>query len=65
LDNKSGNNNAQNRIDLMQQCVNLLGVSRINIVIGDREFIGMKWLEWLINNKIPFVCVCPKATLLL
>ncbi len=64
LDNKSGNSNAQNRIDLMQKCVDLLGVNRINLVIGDREFIGFKWLEWLRNNKIPFCMRMPKSHLI-
>ena len=64
LDNKSGNSNAQNRIDLMQKCVDLLGVNRIGLVIGDREFIGFKWLEWLKNNKIPFCMRMPKSHLI-
>ena len=59
LDNKSGNSNAQNRINLMEKCVNLLG-KRINFVIGDREFIGIKWLKWLKENKIGFCMRVPK-----
>jgi hypothetical protein len=60
LDNKSGNSSAQNRIDLMKKCVNLLGC-RINSVIGDREFIGMKWLKYLKDNKIGFCMPVPKS----
>jgi hypothetical protein len=60
LDNKSGNSKAQNRIDLMEKCINLLG-KRIDIVIGDREFIGIKWLKWLKENKIGFCMRIPKS----
>jgi hypothetical protein len=60
LDNKSGNSSAQNRIDLMEKCVNLLG-ERINSVIGDREFIGMKWLKYLKDKKIDFCMRVPKS----
>ena len=60
LDNKSGNSSAQNRIDLMEKCVNLLG-SRINSVVGDREFIGIKWLKWLKDKKIGFCMRVPKS----
>lgn len=59
LDNKSGNSNAQNRINLMEKCVNLLG-KRISFVIGDREFIGIKWLKWLRENKIGYCMRVPK-----
>jgi hypothetical protein len=63
LDNKSGNSNAANRIDLMQKCIDLIGVNRIGILIGDREFIGNKWLKWLKDNNIPFCMRMPKSHL--
>lgn len=63
LDNKSGNSNTTNRIDLMQKCVDLVGISRIGIIIGDREFRGNKWLKWLKNNNIPFCMRIPKSHL--
>lgn len=47
LDNKSGNSSSDDRIELMKKCVELLGVKRIGLVIGDREFVGLKWLKWL------------------
>jgi len=60
LDNKSGNSSAQNRIHLLEKCINLLGC-RINSVIGDREFIGIKWLKYLKGNKIGFCMRVPKS----
>ncbi len=60
LDNKSGNSHALDRIDLLEKCVNLLGINRIGMLIADREFIGHKWLKWLKNNKIPFCIRVPK-----
>lgn len=47
LDNKSGNSNTIQRIDLIQKAVDLIGVNRIGILIADREFIGHKWLKYL------------------
>ena len=56
LDNNSGNSNWQDRIDLLKQCIVLLGKERISAVVMDREFIGQKWLSWLQKEQIPF-CV--------
>lgn len=56
LDNKSGNSNWQDRIDLLKQCIVLLGKGRISAVVMDREFIGHRWLSWLQKEQIPF-CV--------
>ncbi|MDF9795088.1 hypothetical protein OKW21_006692 [Catalinimonas alkaloidigena] len=60
LDNKSGNSNYQDRIDLLKQCVRLLGKARIASVIMDREFIGHQWLTWLQKAEIPFCVRVPK-----
>jgi hypothetical protein len=44
LDNKSGNSSSKDRIDLLEKIITLIGVERIGIVIGDREFIGHTWM---------------------
>lgn len=49
LDNKSGNSNYQDRIQVV-------GFERIEQLIMDREFVGYQWLRWLKKNKISF-CV--------
>jgi hypothetical protein len=61
LENKSGNSNAGQRVDLIQKCADILGPGRIGMVIGDREFIGTKWLKWLKSNNIPFCMRVPKG----
>ena len=43
LDNKSGNSNSEDRIKLLDFCINIIGEKRIELVARDREFIGHKW----------------------
>ncbi|RZK90862.1 MAG: IS4 family transposase, partial [Hymenobacter sp.] len=60
LDNRSGNSAAADRIALLQACVQVLGRERIGLVVGDREFVGHAWLNWLRENKLPFLMRLPK-----
>lgn len=60
LANKSGNSATSDRIDLLQKAINLIGISRIERILGDREFIGKKWLNWLKSNHISFCIRMPK-----
>ena len=60
LDNKSGNSNWQNRIDLLTSLIKKVDKSRIALVVMDREFIGAKWLTWLKSESIPFCVRVPK-----
>lgn len=64
LDNKSGNSNCQNRIDLLGKVIKILGQERIEIIIGDREFIGVEWVKYLKVNNIPFCMRVPKSHLI-
>ena len=64
LDNKGGNSNGQQRIDLLSKCITLLGSDKIGLILGDREFIGNKWLNYLKINKIPFCVRVPKSHLI-
>lgn len=61
LDNNSGNSSAQGRIDAVSHCIQLIGKERIGFVVGDREFVGNKWLKWLKDNNIRFVMRIPKG----
>lgn len=61
---KKGNSNAQERIDLLDEFVTLFGKDRILSLTGDREFIGHKWLKWLIDNQIDFAIRFPVSHLL-
>lgn len=64
LDNKSGNSNTENRIDVIQKCIDLIGAQNIGLLVGDREFIGHKWLKYLKDKKIPFCFRIPKSHLI-
>ena len=52
---RAGNSGAPERIALMQRFIAAFGKARIGLLLGDREFIGTDWLNWLIENDIPFV----------
>lgn len=64
LDNKSGNSSSEDRIELLKMCVKLLGKERIGLVIGDREFIGHKWMKYLKDSGLLFVMRLPKHHLI-
>ena len=55
LDNKSGNSNSQDRIDLLEKSFAILDIKQIGLVIGDREFVGHKWIKYLKNNQLNLV----------
>jgi hypothetical protein len=58
---KRGNSNHLERIDLLTQFVELVGIKRMGCIIGDREFIGEKWYNYLISNDISFYLRLPKS----
>lgn len=60
LDNKSGNSNSQDRIDLLEKCFAVIDIKRIGLIIGDREFVGQKWIKYLKDCKLNFVMRLPK-----
>jgi len=60
LDNKSGNSNTIDRIALLKKCIRLLGAKRIGLFLGDREFIGHRWLKFLKDQKIRFCVRVPR-----
>ncbi|QIC62573.1 IS4 family transposase [Acinetobacter schindleri] len=52
--NKRGNSDTKERIALIQRFISIFGKDRIVNVFTDREFIGEKWITWLIENDINF-----------
>lgn len=60
LDNKSGNSSSQDRIDLLGKCFTIVDKKRVGLVVGDREFVGKKWIKYLKDNKLNFVMRFPK-----
>jgi Transposase DDE domain len=63
LDNNSGNSNCKDRIDLLSKLISILGKEQIEIIIGDREFIGIEWIKYLKINDIKFCMRVPKSHL--
>jgi hypothetical protein len=51
---KNGNSNTAERIALMDLFIGIFGAEKIEGFLADREFIGKKWFQYLIENKIKF-----------
>jgi IS4 transposase len=50
-----GNSRMPARIALLDQVVKTFPKARITCVIGDREFVGRTWIDWLHDKKIDFI----------
>jgi hypothetical protein len=59
---KKGNSNTQERIALMQRFLTIFGAQKIACLFADREFIGIQWFQYLIENNIKFVIRIKKNT---
>ncbi|MBD2703457.1 transposase [Spirosoma sp. BT702] len=64
LDNKSGNSISQDRIAVLEKCFAVVDKKRIGLVVGDREFVGHKWIKYLKDSNLNFVMRFPKHHLL-
>ena len=51
---KKGNSNARERIDVLGLFIKTFGGTRIASLIADREFIGKVWVDFLVDQEIPF-----------
>jgi hypothetical protein len=47
---KSGNSNADERIALMELFIEIFGAEKIESYLADREFIGKKWISYLLEK---------------
>ena len=52
--NHRGNSNTKQRIALIKRFISKFGAANILGLLGDREFVGQHWFEWLASEKIPF-----------
>ena len=52
--NKKGNSSTLERIALIQRFIKVFGKSNIAGILGDREFIGKRWFEYLNNSGLAF-----------
>lgn len=51
---KKGNSNTKERIQIMKRVIRFVGKEHIKAIMGDREFIGKDWFDWLKDQQIPF-----------
>lgn len=51
---KAGNSNTAERLALLEQFVANFGLERAAMLLGDREFIGAEWLDYLRRARLPF-----------
>jgi hypothetical protein len=59
---KEGNSNTQERIDLVKKFLKIIPASQILCFLGDREFIGREWFNFLNENNIPFAMRIKSST---
>jgi len=58
---KGGSSSFWERKDLLDKAIEMLGKERIKALLGDREFIGVKWFKYLIDKEIEFHIRLPKS----
>ncbi len=57
---RAGNSGARERIDLIERYIACFGQESIGLLLGDREFFGTEWFNYLIKKDIPYV-ICMRA----
>lgn len=55
LKDKRGNSSTKERIELLERFFRIIEPPGIIRLLGDREFIGEKWLDWLDSHYVHFV----------
>ena len=51
---RAGNSSTQQRINIINNYIKLFGLSTIDCLLADREFIGELWIDYLNVNKIKY-----------
>jgi len=51
---KRGNSNYKERIQIVEDFIEVFGINKIKVLVADREFVGREWFKWLRENQIPF-----------
>ena len=59
---KKGNSNTVERQQLMDRFLSVFGVKKIAYLTADREFRGKQWLQYLVDQRIPFCLRIPNNT---
>jgi len=55
FDNKGGSSSAKQRNILLKKLDLIMGLKNIDVILGDREFIGAEWFQFLSLKNIPFI----------
>ncbi len=50
---KAGSSNTEERIALMRRYLALFGAGSVKLLLADREFIGLEWLNFIEASSIP------------
>ena len=50
-----GNSSTAQRIDLIERYLRIFEVSSIKALLGDREFVGNEWINYLVEKTVSFV----------
>jgi Transposase DDE domain len=50
----AGCSDSDTRIALMQRYLAIFGAESVELLLADREFVGVRWLRFLNDNNIPF-----------
>lgn len=53
--NRAGNSNTIERMKIISNLIQLIGINRIQVLLGDREFVSEDWIHWLDTFNINFV----------
>ena len=61
---KAGSSNTQERIALIERFIHLFGQDKIVCLLGDREFKGKEWFDFLLDSNVKFRIRLPKNTLI-
>ena len=61
---KAGNSNTEERIALMERFICLFGQDKIAYLLGDREFRGKEWFDFLSDSRIKFCIRLQKNVLI-
>jgi len=61
---KKGNSNQEERVKLISRFIDIFGYKCIRSITADREFIGQKWMSFLIEKGIDFQIRIPKNILI-
>lgn len=57
---KGSSSNTSERKHVLARAIELLGIPRIKALLADREFISVRWIQYLIEQQIEFHIRVPK-----